>query len=97
MIEVWSILLAAGIPSTLTGIVIARFVKKQNDRDTAREEMNVLLIQGIGAAISLGEASATALKNGKTNGETERALEYATGAKHSLANFMTRQGVKSTC
>lgn len=34
------------------------------------------------ASIALGEAAATALKNGHANGETEAALEYARKIKH---------------
>lgn len=94
MSDLWTIVLAAGIPSTITGLVIGWFVKRQNDRDKAREEINILLIQGVGASISLGEAVAIAQKNGKTNGETEKALSYAKDSKHNLSNFLTKQGVK---
>ena len=94
MADLWSILLVASIPSTITTLLIGWFVKHQADKDKAREEINVLLIQGIGASISLGEANAIALKNGKTNGETERALTYAKDAKHNITNFLTQQGVK---
>ena len=98
MSEIWTIIvavmLAAGIPGTITGIAIKRFVKRQDDRDKAREEINILLVQGVGAAISLGEAAAIALRDGKTNGETKAALEYAMNAKHNITNFLTAQGVK---
>ena len=94
MNELWSIILAAGIPSTITGLIVGWFVKHQNDKDKAREEINVLLIQGIGASISLGEAAAIALRDGKTNGETKAALCYAKDAKHDITNFLTKQGVK---
>ena len=92
---IWAIVLAAGIPSTATGLIIGWFIKRQNDRDKAREEINILLIQGVGASISLGEAVATAQKNGKANGETEKALAYAKDTKHNLTNFLTLQGVKN--
>lgn len=94
MEELWSIVLAAGIPSTITGILVGWLVKRQNDRDKAREEINVLLIQGVGASISLGEATAIALRDGKTNGETKEALKYAMDAKHNITNFLTRKGVE---
>jgi hypothetical protein len=91
---IWAILLAAGIPSSITGLVITRFIKRQDNRDKAREEINVLLVQGIGASISLGEANAIAIRDGKTNGETKEALKYAMDAKHNITNFLTKQGVK---
>ncbi len=92
---IWAILLAAGIPSSITGLVIGWFMKRQSDRDKARAEINILLIQGVGASISLGEANAIALRDGKTNGETKEALDYAMKAKHNITNFMTKQGVKN--
>lgn len=94
MDELWSIVLAAGIPSTITGLIVGWFVKRQNERDKAREEINILLIQGVGASISLGEANAIALRDGKTNGETKEALKYAMNTKHNISNFLTKQGVK---
>ena len=89
-----SIALGAGIPSTITGLLVAWLVKRQNDRDKAREDINVLLIQGVGASISLGEAVAIAQKNGTSNGETDKALKYAKDTKHDITNFLTKQGVK---
>lgn len=46
------------------------------------------------ASIALGEAAATALKNGHANGETEAALEYARKIKHEQKDFLTEQGIK---
>lgn len=94
MKEIWAILLAAGIPSTVSSLVITWFVRRQAERDKAREQINILLIQGVSASISLGEAVAIAQKNGKSNGETEKALNYAKDAKHNITNFLTAQGIK---
>ncbi len=92
---VWAVILAAGAPSAVTSLIIGWFVKRQNEKEKAREEINFLLIQGIGASISLGEAVAIALKNGKSNGETEKALNYAKEAKNNIVNFTARQSVKN--
>lgn len=43
----------------------------------------------------MGEASAIALKNGHTNGETEAALEYARRVKHEQKDFLTKQGIEA--
>lgn len=53
----------------------------------------MLLVRSVGAAIALGEATATALKNGHANGETEAALEYAKRIKHEQKDFLTEQGI----
>ena len=64
-------------------------------REKAREKNEVLLVRSVGAAIALGEAAATALKNGHANGETEAALEYARQVKHEQKDFLTEQGIRS--
>jgi predicted HTH domain antitoxin len=99
MNEFWRIVIAAGLPSTICstiiGIAITRMAAKQEEKEKAREEINVLLIQCVNASISLGEAVAIAQKNGKPNGETEKALSYAKDAKHDITNFLTHKGVQS--
>lgn len=53
----------------------------------------MLLVRSVRAAIALGEATATALKNGHANGETEAALQYAQKIKHEQKDFLTEQGI----
>lgn len=91
-----------GIPSAITGLcfwMIQRRLTKRDEeldrRDAARERNEVLLVRSVGAAIALGEATATAMKNGYTNGETEAALEYARKIKHEQKDFLTEQGIKA--
>ena len=64
-------------------------------KEKAREDLNILLIRSTGAAIALGEATATALKNVHCNGETEAALAYAKQVKHDQKEFLTEQGVRA--
>ena len=89
-----------GIPSSITGLcfwLIQRRLTKRDEeldrRDAARERNEVLLVRSVGAAIALGEATATALKNGHANGETEAALECAKRIKHEQKDFLTEQGI----
>lgn len=91
-----------GIPSAITGLcfwMIQRRLTKRDEeldrRDAARERNEVLLVRSVGAAIALGEATATAMKNGHTNGETEAALEYARKIKREQKDFLTEQGIKA--
>lgn len=97
-----TLLLAMSIPSGITGFCFWLLQRKMDKREKAREEkekvreqQEFLLVKSIGAAIALGEASAIALKNGHTNGETEVALEYARKVKHEQKDFLTRQGIES--
>lgn len=91
-----------GIPSAITGLcfwcIQRRLTKRDEEldrRDAARERNEVLLVRSVGAAIALGEATATALKNGHANGETEAALEYSKRIKHEQKDFLTEQGIKA--
>ena len=99
----WVALFAACIPSAVIGVIVWRLEKKMDQRFRAqeqhekdREEYEVLSIQATRAAINLGEATALALKNGHTNGETDSALAYARDIKHQQTDFLTRQAAKST-
>lgn len=91
-----------GIPSAITGFcfwMLQRRMTKRDEeidrREKAREKNEVLLVRSVGAAIALGEAAATALKNGHANGETEAALEYARQVKHEQKDFLTEQGIRA--
>lgn len=95
------ILVAASIPSALTGLMVwtlkRKIEKHEKERKVAeemREEFDVIIIEAVNSAIALGEATATALKNGHTNGETDGALEYARSVKHKQKEFLTRKGVE---
>lgn len=95
-------LFLVAIPSAFTGLCfwcLERKISKkeeiQEEREATREKNELLLVKSVGAAIALGEASALALKNGHTNGETEAALEYARQIKHEQKDFLYAQGVKN--
>lgn len=65
----------------------------QAEREKAREELMILLVESTGAAIALAEATGHAMQRGHTNGDMEAALEYAASVKHKQKTFLTRQGV----
>lgn len=99
-LDITQLVALMGIPSAITGLCfwfIKRSLAKRDEeldrRDAARERNEVLLVRSVGAAIALGEATATALKNGHANGETEAALEYARQVKHEQKDFLTEQGI----
>ena len=101
-LDITQLVALMGLPSAITGLcfwLIQRRLTKRDEeldrRDAARERNEVLLVRSVGAAIALGEATATALKNGHANGETEAALEYAKRIKHEQKDFLTEQGIKA--
>lgn len=100
MIELLDILGIVSIPSTCLMFFLNWRLKKLetkiDDKEKARAERDYLLVKGTIASISLGEAQAKELiKDGKVNGSTSSALEYATEVKHKIEDFYTHQGVEN--
>ena len=70
--------------------------KRIDEKEQARADRDYLVVKGVMASIGLGEAQARELqKDGKVNGNTSSALEYATEIKHKIEDFYTQQGVKN--
>lgn len=72
--------------------------KKEAEREKAREELQIHTIQGISAAIALGEATAKAVQripDAHCNGDMHDALNYAIKIKHEQKDFLTRMGIAS--
>ena len=103
--SMWELLLAAGIPSVLVSAVVSvcmkrlerrerRRIEEEKRRDLDRRRLELLQIRGTLAAMSLGEATATALKNGHANGETDKALAYEQRVKHEMREFLEESGVE---
>ena len=97
----WELILALGLPTAFTALCfwylqrsITKREAKADEREKARQEYELLTLKSIQASMALGEATATALKNGHCNGETAAALSYATQIKHEQKEFIMRQGVK---
>ena len=100
--EISNLIIIMGIPTAVTGFCFWRLQKRleksetrTEEREKAREKNEVLLIRSVGAAIALGEATAIAIRNGKCNGDMERALEYAQKIKHEQKDFLNEQAVKN--
>ncbi len=101
----WELLLSAGIPSVIVTCVVtalfrrlerreAKRAAETKRREEERHKLELLQIRGTLAAMSLGEATATALKRGHANGETDRALEYEQKVKHEMRAFLEKSGVE---
>lgn len=100
MRELLDVLGVAGIPSTILMFFVNWRLKKLeskiDEKEKLRAERDYLLVKGTLASISLGEAQAKELqKEGKVNGNTSNALEYATDIKHKIEDFYTHQGVEN--
>lgn len=114
--DVTAIIIAASIPSALTGFCfwiieqrIQKRAKKQEAEENARreaeekreklrEQQELFLVQGVGAAIALGEATAKAVQripDAHCNGDMHAALDYAAKVKHAQKDFLTQQGIEA--
>lgn len=100
--DLQTLIIAMGVPSAVTGLCffwIEQKIKKNQakleEKEKMREKNEILIIKSTMASIALGEATATALKNGHCNGETEAALEYARKVKHEQKDFLVEQGIKA--
>lgn len=73
--------------------------KKEAEREKAREELQIHTIQGVSAAIALGEATAKGCSASSPtqhcNGDRHDALNYAIKIKHEQKDFLTRMGIAS--
>lgn len=100
--DLQTLIIAMGVPSAVTGLCffwIEQKIKKNQakleEKEKMREKNEILIIKSTMASIALEEATATALKNGHCNGETEAALEYARKVKHEQKDFLIEQGIKA--
>ena len=103
--NITAIIVAMSVPSAFTGFCfwmlerrIADKQREQDRKDEARRQNEIIVIEGVNAAIALGEATARAVEripDAHCNGDMHRALEYAEKIKHKHKDFMTEQGVDS--
>lgn len=103
-VDLWQIAIILGIPTAFTGFCIWLLKKHLDKKDAdherkeeARKKLDVMLLRGVNAAISLGEATARAVQripDAHCNGDMHAALDYATKVKHEEKDFMTVQGVE---
>lgn len=87
MATIWAVILAAGIPSAVFGILIRELNKALDRRERAKEEKDEarlknqkLIIRAVMASLSLSEATAEAVQripDAHCNGEMREALTEA--------------------
>ncbi len=103
--DITTLIVAMSIPSGITGfcfwLLERRMEKREKEREkkeAVREKQEFLIVKSIGAAISLGEATAEAvarIPDAHCNGDMHKALEYAREIKHEQKDFLTQQGIEA--
>lgn len=69
---------------------------KEKEREKLREQQELFLVQGVNAALALGEATAKAVQripDAHCNGDMHAALAYADKVKHEQRDFLAKQGI----
>lgn len=104
-LNITALLALMSIPSAITGfcfwLLKKNITKRDADRnkqEEARRKNELLLIRGVGAAITLGEATARAVQripDVHCNGDMHEALEYAQKVKHEQQDFLREQGIEN--
>lgn len=101
----WSVIVAAGIPTSVLGFLVwqlKRRIERQEARqeaaEKAREEFETNLYESSLAAIALGEATARAVQripDAHCNGDMHAALDYAAAVKHQQREFVAKRGIRA--
>ena len=72
--------------------------RKEEEQEKARENMELLNVKATLASITLAEATARAVEripDAHCNGDMHSALEYATGIKHDVRDFLAAQATRA--
>lgn len=70
--------------------------KKEEQRENARVRNNALLLKGVSASLSLGDATAEAIETSHWNGEMQEARRNAKQVKTDIDNFVYEQSSRQT-
>ena len=89
-----------GVPAAITGLIVWLFQRHLNKWDKAQdakaEAREKRAIEQEKNREKLDEATARAVQripDAHCNGDMHQALDYATGVKHELKDFLTSMGV----
>lgn len=98
------LIIAMGIPTAITGLLVwwlKRYIdkrdKRQEEREKNTEQLMLIIMQNSRATNILAEATAKAVQripDAKCNGDMTRALELAAKIQKEEKDFMFDQGIK---
>lgn len=99
--DFWSILVAAGIPSGIFGIVCAYIIRKQTRDEKAQEERQrnleelvLMMLQSTRANTILCKATAEAVRDGHCNGNMTAALKAVDAVAAKEKEFLLEKSIK---
>ena len=96
-----TIILAAGIPSALFGLIIWQFKRNVEERDRRQEERQknledlvLMMLQSTRANSILCKATAEAVRDGHCNGNMSSAIEIVDKAAQAEKEFLLDKSIK---
>lgn len=96
-----AIILAAGIPSALFGLILWFFKRSVNERDRRQEEQQknleslvLMMLQSTRANTILCKATAEAVRDGHCNGNMTHAIEVVDKAAAAEKEFLLDKSIK---
>lgn len=96
-----TIILAAGIPSALFGLILWFFKRSVNERDKRQEEQQknleslvLMMLQSTRANTILCKATAEAVRDGHCNGNMTHAIEVVDKAAAAEKEFLLDKSIK---
>lgn len=105
MNEIWAILLAFGVPSTVLGTALGLVVwyfkrslqrteKKQEEHEKNLESLVLMMLQSERANTILCKATAEAVRDGHCNGNMTSAMEIVDKAAAAEKEFLLDKSIK---
>lgn len=99
--QTWTILVAAGVPSSLVGLLIWFFKRKLDKSEKARAEQQknleslvLMMLQSTRANSILCKATAEAVRDGHCNGNITNAMTVVEKAAEAEKQFLLEKGIK---
>ncbi len=96
-----TILIAAGIPSAIFGLIIWQFKRKIEERDRkadeqqrSMEDLILMMLQSTRANTILCKATAEAVRDGHCNGNMSAAIEIVDKAAIAEKEFLLDKSIK---
>lgn len=99
--EIWQIFVAAGIPSSIFGLLIWYFQRKLAKSEESREKhqkdlesLVLMMLQSTRANTVLCKATAEAVRDGHCNGNMTSALKVVEQVADAEKDFLYKRGIK---
>ena len=78
-------------------VKLTKMSKKNDESEMMRRRESVLILKNIDAVGSLAEKTAICVKNGRVNGDMDKAFEYREKQKHDLEDYLVDVNAMKKC